>query len=52
MKISLAENLGYRQLAHLWRLEGFWQLARKGEWGAMERKGFARPELAPEVGLR
>jgi cellulose synthase/poly-beta-1,6-N-acetylglucosamine synthase-like glycosyltransferase len=49
---SLAENLGFRQLAHLWRLEGFWQLARKGEWGAMERKGFSQPALAPEVGLR
>jgi cellulose synthase/poly-beta-1,6-N-acetylglucosamine synthase-like glycosyltransferase len=38
---AVAENLGYRQLQHLWRLEGFWQLIRKAEWGAMERKGFA-----------
>jgi len=38
---ALAENLGYRQLMHLWRLEGFWQLVRKGEWGAMERKGLS-----------
>ncbi len=30
---------------HLWRLEGFWQLIRKGEWGAMERKGFSDPVL-------
>jgi len=49
---ALGENLGYRQLSHLWKLEGFWQLVRKGEWGAMERKGLARTELAPEVGLR
>ncbi len=40
---ALAENLGYRQLMHLWRLEGFWQLIRKGEWGAMERKGLSDP---------
>ena len=38
---AVAENLGYRQLQHVWRLEGFWQLIRKAEWGAMERKGFA-----------
>ena len=43
---TLGENLGYRQLVHLWRIEGFWQLVRKGEWGAMDRKGFADPKLA------
>lgn len=47
---ALAENLGYRQLQHLWRLEGFWQLARKAEWGTMERKGLAAadPRARPE----
>jgi cellulose synthase/poly-beta-1,6-N-acetylglucosamine synthase-like glycosyltransferase len=40
---ALGENLGYRQLLHVWRLEGFWQLVRKGEWGAMERKGLSLP---------
>ncbi len=45
LMFALAENLGYRQLMHLWRLEGFWQLIRKGEWGAMERKGFSDPVL-------
>ena len=40
---ALGENCGYRQLLHLWRIEGFWQLLRKPEWGAMERKGFAPP---------
>ena len=53
---AFGENAGFRQLSHLWRLEGFWQLLRKGEWGAMERKGFAEPEVAgaldSEVGLR
>jgi cellulose synthase/poly-beta-1,6-N-acetylglucosamine synthase-like glycosyltransferase len=49
---ALAENLGYRQISHLWKLEGFWQLVRKGDWGAMERKGLARGTVAREIGLR
>jgi cellulose synthase/poly-beta-1,6-N-acetylglucosamine synthase-like glycosyltransferase len=52
---AVAENLGYRQLTHLWKLEGFWRLLRGGGWGAMERKGLVRPDadaLAGEVGLR
>jgi hypothetical protein len=53
---ALLENVGYRQLNHVWRLEGFWQLLRGGDWGAMERRGLARPEieqtLGTEVGLR
>ncbi len=53
---AVLENAGYRQLVHLWRLEGFWQLLRRGEWGAMERKGFGRPAaegaMTAEVGLR
>ena len=40
---AIAENLGYRQIQHVWRVEGFWQLIRKAEWGAMERKGFTAP---------
>jgi cellulose synthase/poly-beta-1,6-N-acetylglucosamine synthase-like glycosyltransferase len=40
---AVGENLGYRQLQHLWRIEGFWQLITKAEWGAMERKGFGAP---------
>jgi cellulose synthase/poly-beta-1,6-N-acetylglucosamine synthase-like glycosyltransferase len=56
LAFALAESAGYRQLLHLWRLEGFWQLARKGDWGTMERRGLARPELdsgvEAEVGLR
>jgi len=48
---ALGESLGYRQLMLLWRLEGFWQLIRKAEWGAMERKGFSGqpPASAPEA---
>ena len=49
---ALGENLGYRQLSHLWKLEGFWQLLRKGEWGTMERKGLGGSDLPSEVGLR
>lgn len=56
MLFATLENAGYRQLGHLWRLEGYWQLVRRGEWGAMERAGFAAPEpeamLGDEVGLR
>lgn len=44
---SLGESLGYRQLMLFWRMEGFWQLIRKAEWGAMERKGFSGPQAAP-----
>lgn len=39
---AVAESLGYRQLLHVWRIEGFWQLIRKREWGEMERKGLSR----------
>jgi hypothetical protein len=53
---AVLENAGYRQLNHVWRIEGLWQLVRGGEWGAMERKGFAQPEgeaaLSDDVGLR
>jgi cellulose synthase/poly-beta-1,6-N-acetylglucosamine synthase-like glycosyltransferase len=56
LAFAVLENAGYRQLLHLWRMEGFWQLLRRGEWGAMERKGFTTAEvhdkLAPDVGLR
>jgi ABC-type transport system involved in cytochrome bd biosynthesis fused ATPase/permease subunit len=39
---SLAENVGYRQLTAVWRLEGLWeQMRQQGyEWGAMTRIGF------------
>lgn len=56
MLYAVLENAGYRQLVHLWRVEGFWQLVRRGEWGAMERRGFAAGQqevrLGDEVGLR
>lgn len=39
---SVLENVGYRQLTAVWRLEGLWdQLRGQGyEWGAMTRVGF------------
>jgi cellulose synthase/poly-beta-1,6-N-acetylglucosamine synthase-like glycosyltransferase len=40
---AVAENFGYRQVQHVWRLEGIWQLIRGSGWGAMEHKGFAPP---------
>jgi cellulose synthase/poly-beta-1,6-N-acetylglucosamine synthase-like glycosyltransferase len=56
MLFAVLENAGYRQLGHLWRLEGFWQLVRRGEWGAMERTGLggSDPEamVGDGVGLR
>jgi cellulose synthase/poly-beta-1,6-N-acetylglucosamine synthase-like glycosyltransferase len=41
---AVAENFGYRQLLHVWRIEGFWQLIHKEQWGAMPRKGLSRPD--------
>jgi hypothetical protein len=42
------ENLGYRQLTLLWRVQAISQvlLKRKGSWGEMERRGF-QPEAEP-----
>lgn len=39
----LAENLGYRQLTAIWRLQGWWAaiVGRKQVWGEMTRSGFA-----------
>jgi cellulose synthase/poly-beta-1,6-N-acetylglucosamine synthase-like glycosyltransferase len=39
---SFVENLGYRQLTVIWRLQGIWKYLRGSKsWGAMERRGFA-----------
>jgi cellulose synthase/poly-beta-1,6-N-acetylglucosamine synthase-like glycosyltransferase len=39
--VAVAENFGYRQLANIWRLRGWWQFLRKQQgWGTMTRKGF------------
>lgn len=39
---SILENVGYRQLTVLWRLEGWWASLRgkKQVWGVMTRTGF------------
>jgi cellulose synthase/poly-beta-1,6-N-acetylglucosamine synthase-like glycosyltransferase len=39
---SVVENVGYRQLTVVWRLEGWWASLRrrKQEWGVMTRSGF------------
>lgn len=39
---SIVENLGYRQLTCVWRIQGLWsQLARRNAvWGEMTRQGF------------
>ncbi|WP_394216958.1 glycosyltransferase [Brachybacterium vulturis] len=39
---ALLENLGYRQLTALWRLQGWWQAlrGRQAVWGEMTRTGF------------
>lgn len=37
---AVIENVGYRQIVHLWRIEGLWQFCRHADqWGAMERQG-------------
>lgn len=43
--VAVVENLGYRQLCNLWRIQGWWQFLRKKQsWGTMTRKGFAGSE--------
>ena len=39
----VAENLGYRQLTAVWRLQGWWAalIGRRQVWGEMTRTGFA-----------
>jgi hypothetical protein len=42
---AILENLGYRQLTVWWRLQGMLKYLRgRKDWGAMERKGFAKQE--------
>lgn len=44
---ALCENVGYRQLTVLWRLQGLVKYLRgRGEWGAMERRGFSPQSVA------
>jgi cellulose synthase/poly-beta-1,6-N-acetylglucosamine synthase-like glycosyltransferase len=50
---SVAENIGYRQLTVIWRLQGWWASLRrrKQEWGVMTRTGFgdeASADLSPQ----
>ena len=41
---AVLENFGYRQLTLWWRVKGIWDFLRgQKQWGAMVRKGFARP---------
>jgi cellulose synthase/poly-beta-1,6-N-acetylglucosamine synthase-like glycosyltransferase len=50
---AVLENLGYRQISHVWKMEGIWDVIHGGEWGAMERKGLGATEpVQQEVGLR
>jgi cellulose synthase/poly-beta-1,6-N-acetylglucosamine synthase-like glycosyltransferase len=39
---AIAENLGYRQMTAVWRVEGWWSAVRGrvAVWGAMTREGF------------
>lgn len=39
---AIAENLGYRQVTAVWRVEGWWSAVRGrvAVWGAMTREGF------------
>jgi cellulose synthase/poly-beta-1,6-N-acetylglucosamine synthase-like glycosyltransferase len=50
---AVLENCGYRQISHVWKMEGIWDVIHGGEWGAMERKGLGATEPVQEqVGLR
>ncbi len=47
---AIGENVGYRQLNLLWRIEGIWQFfRRKKGWGEMPRVGHGvrRPVSPP-----
>jgi cellulose synthase/poly-beta-1,6-N-acetylglucosamine synthase-like glycosyltransferase len=46
----IAENIGYRQLNSVWRLEGLvkWMLGRKAEWGEMKRTASWQTETGGE----
>jgi cellulose synthase/poly-beta-1,6-N-acetylglucosamine synthase-like glycosyltransferase len=42
---SVAENIGFRQLHCVWRIQGLWWWVSRGKatWGAMPRTGFLAP---------
>jgi cellulose synthase/poly-beta-1,6-N-acetylglucosamine synthase-like glycosyltransferase len=45
--LAVVENLGYRQLTAVWRVQGLWHAMRgRKVWGAMERVGHRAPEAA------
>lgn len=56
MLFAVLENVGYRQLTLLWRLEGFVNIFKASKWEPMERTGLgtSSPEKAvqDQVGLR
>ena len=47
---AFIENLGYRQLTAVWRLQGLWAELKgaRVEWGTMSREGFGGPAAAPQ----
>lgn len=52
---SVAENIGYRQLHNIWRIQGTVDGLRKKEmvWGEMDRVGLGRPgSVVPDVNER
>ncbi len=46
------ENVGYRQLTAIWRLQGWWAALRgaRQEWGTMTREGFGETAARAQVG--
>jgi cellulose synthase/poly-beta-1,6-N-acetylglucosamine synthase-like glycosyltransferase len=46
---SILENLGYRQLTAIWRVQGTWAALRKRKhvWGVMQRQGFTSTQPPP-----
>jgi cellulose synthase/poly-beta-1,6-N-acetylglucosamine synthase-like glycosyltransferase len=48
---ALLENIGYRQMTVLWRLQGLWKYLRGSRsWGTMERRGFGGAGTGPGTG--
>ena len=48
---STTENIGYRQLTAVWRLQGLWAELRgtKHDWGVMTRVGFTQATTPEQV---
>jgi cellulose synthase/poly-beta-1,6-N-acetylglucosamine synthase-like glycosyltransferase len=50
---ATVEPIGYRQMTVIWRIRGMiGYLRKRGDWGAMTRRGFALEQTTPEQQLK